>query len=189
MGLYFLFGTLSGIVIGAVLASRLSAKKRAAIPIAIWMLCVLIGFGAVLFSLMNSTAPSFAHRITVTGKAFDCIRPTRSRDYRYFFTFQPESGGPLHIGSRIVVPPMCWTNSNFEAGSTYRIVYLDDTERDPANEAIDIQVLTGRNAGWQEKLDARPFGFWLATPAGAILGYLGLYAVRYKKTKVESGAE
>lgn len=188
MGLYFLFGLIAGLAVGAILCRCLGAEQCAAVPGAISVLCLPIGFIALIFSLLNSTAPSFAPRISVSGKASDCIAHRAGRSSTYSFRFEPEHGNPLQIGTRIVVPPMCWHTTAYDAGSTYRITYLDDTKRYPVNEAIAIEALTGRNAGWRNKLDARLFGFWLITPAGAMLMYLGLYFTRKTKDDAKSAA-
>jgi hypothetical protein len=186
MGFYFLFGCIAGLAIGAIVSRGLTAEQCAVVPGVIAVLCLPVGFIAILFSLLNSTAPSFAPRISVTGKASDCVRLGAGRDYTRSFRFEPENGKLLQIGTKIVVPPMCWQTLDYEAGSTYHITFLDDAKRYPANEAIDIEVLTGRNVGWRKKLDARPFGFWLATPAGAMLMYLGLYFTRNTKGNAKS---
>jgi len=49
------------------------------------------------------------------------------------------------------------------------------------NEAIDIEILSGRDAGFHESVDARPAGMWLAIPIGAALGTFGYFGLRYKK--------
>lgn len=188
MGLYFLFGLIAGLAAGVIFSRGLSVRQRAAIPGAISVLCLPTGFVALLFSLLNSTAPSFAPRISVTGNAFNCVEHRLGKSSTYSFRVEPEHGEPLQIGTQIVVPPMCWKTSDYDAGGIYRITYLADTKRHPANEAIDIEVLTGRNAGWHKRLDARPFGLWLGTPAGGFLMFIGLYLTRDNKGREGSAA-
>lgn len=189
MGFYFLFGFIAGLAAGAIVCRGLSAEKCAAVPGGISVLCLPVGFITLLFSLLNSTTPSFAPRITVTGKAFNCVRLGVGRNYARSFRFESENGGSIQIGTEIVVPPMCWQTSDYDAGSMYSVTFLDDAKRYPANEAIDIAVLTGRNTGWHKKLDARPFGFWLGAPAGGFLMFMGLYLTRNDKGGAKSGAE
>lgn len=44
---------------------------------------------------------------------------------------------------------------------------LTDSKRVLKNEAVDLEILSGRNADFHGSLDARPTGAWLAIPVGA----------------------
>ena len=48
------------------------------------------------------------------------------------------------------------------------------------NDAIDIDILSGRDAGFHDSVDARPAGTWLAMPIGAALGTFGYFGLRCK---------
>ena len=60
-------------------------------------------------------------------------------------------------------------------------MYLDDDQRVFKNEAIDIEILSGKNAGFHDSYDARPLGKWLGIPIGAALGIFGFVGLKYMK--------
>jgi hypothetical protein len=132
-----------------------------------------------MYGMSHSTVPSFAPRITAVGKASDCIEKSVGRSNKFVFRFVPEGGSPINIETVIIMPH--WGNDGKFNGRTLRIVYLNDIARSPSNEAIDIEILDGDNAGWHDSLDARPFGVWLGIPIGAALGGFGYFGIGYKK--------
>jgi hypothetical protein len=54
------------------------------------------------------------------------------------------------------------------------------------NEAVDIEILSGRDVGFHDSVDARPTGTWLAIPIGAALGAFGYFGIRYKSDDEKS---
>jgi hypothetical protein len=156
-----------------------------------WVLLCLIGFALAGFSGANSTRPSSAPRITVTGIVADCIEHQRGKaNIAYSFALVPTAGAPAKLESRIK-PPSCWQGSGtLSDASVYRAVYLDDPNRDLRNEVIQIDVMQGQSAGWHGVVDARPFGLWLGIPAGIgfiIVGGIGMVKNR-KSTRDSSQA-
>ena len=132
-----------------------------------------------MYGLSHSITPSFASRITAVGKAYDHFERRQGRDTSYGFRFVPEGGNPIIIETEIILP--YWNTPAIFNGQTFRVTYLDDGERTLKNEAIDIAILTGRNAGFHDSFDARPAGKWLAIPIGAALGIFGFFGLRYMK--------
>ena len=139
-----------------------------------WASLSLAGFALTGFSGANSTKPSSAPRITITGAAADCVEHRIGRgNYSYSFFFTPTTGVPIELESRIKAP-LCWRDSQSGSdGRVYRVQYLNDPNRRLKNEAIRIDVLQGKNAGWHGSVDARPFGLWLCVPFGIILIVIG----------------
>ena len=111
-----------------------------------------------VYSLFHSTAPSFATRTTATGKSYDYVERTRGRnpfkDTYYGFRFVPDGGEPINIETEIILPD--WATPAIFNGRTFRVVYLQDSKRILKNEAIDIEILSGKHAGFHDSLDARP---------------------------------
>ena len=147
-----------------------------------WSGVCFAGFAVAGFSGAKSTAPSSAPRVTVTGLAQGCIEHRIGRgNYTYSFSISPAGGSPVQLTSRIKAP-FCWTGtaSDFDA-RVYRVVYLDDSNRNLKNEAIRIDVIGGQNTGWHGSVDARPFGLWLGIPGGIaciIIGGIGAFRNR-----------
>jgi hypothetical protein len=111
----------------------------------------------------------------------------QGRDTHYGFHFVPDDGGdPVNLETSIILPG--WAVPEIFNGRTFRVVYLQSNERALKNEAIDIQILSGRDAGFHDSFDARPFGVWLAIPIGAALGAFGYFGLRYKKSDEISSA-
>lgn len=81
-----------------------------------------------------------------------------------------------------------WGNAEVFEGRTLRIGYINDTTRSLSNEAIDITILGGENAGWHDSLDARPLGVWLAIPVGAAIAGFGYMGIRYRKNDLKTTA-
>jgi hypothetical protein len=158
----------------------LGAKRRAYIPYSLWWVCIVMGVVLCFYGLSHSTAPSFAPRITSVGKAYDHVEVRQGRDTHYGFHFLPDGGGgPVNIETSIILPG--WAVPEVFNGRTFRVVYLQSSERALNNEAIDIEILSGRDTGFHDSVDARPFGEWLAIPIGAALGAFGYFGVRYRK--------
>jgi hypothetical protein len=132
-----------------------------------------------MFGLFHSTAPSFAPRITATGRASAFVEQRYGRDNKFTFSFSPEGRGPVQLDTHIILPH--WGNSNVFEGRTLRITYLNDSSRTARNEAIDIAILSGENAGWEDSLDARPLGIWLAVPIGGLIAGFGYLGIRFRK--------
>ncbi len=148
---------------------RRVAQKYTLVGLA-WWFVGLLGFAVAGISGAHSTRPSSAPRQTVIGRVQDCTEHVRGRA-NYTYTFQLDSDGQnsIEIATRIK-PPLCWRedSSGFRS-DIYRVVYLDDPTRDLNHEAIRIEVLTGKHAGWSGSVDARPFGLWLGIPAGILV--------------------
>jgi hypothetical protein len=132
-----------------------------------------------MFALFHSTAPSFATRIMAIGKAYDYVDRKRGRDTYYGFRFVPNGGDPVNIETQIILPD--WSTPAIFDGRTFRIVYLQDSKRILKNEAIDIEILSGKHAGFHDSLDARTTGAWLGIPIGAVLSAFGFFGLRYRK--------
>ena len=158
----------------------LGARRRARIPLYAWWVCLILGVVLCFYGLSHSTAPSFAPRITAVGKAYDHVERKAGRDTYYGFRFLPDDGGgPVDIETSIILPG--WGVPEVFNGRTFRVVYLRSSDRAMTNEAIDIEILSGRDAGFHDSVDARPAGTWLAIPIGAALGTFGYFGLRYKK--------
>jgi len=148
---------------------------------------MIIGAFLCFYGLLNSTAPSFAARITETGKASAFEEQSYGRDSKFTFSFTPEGRDPFRLDTHIIVPH--WGNAEVFEGRTLRITYLNDSSRTARNEVIDIAILSGENVGWEDSLDARPLGIWLAVPVGGFMAGLGALGIRFRKddlVKVES---
>lgn len=170
---------LLGIAVALAVFFPLGAKRRACISPFVWWLCLILGVAACLYALFHSTAPSFATQITATGKAYDCGERKLGRDTYFGFRFVPDGAEPVNIETEIILPG--WANPAVFAGRTLRVVYLQDSQRTLKNEAIDIEILSGRDTGFHDSLDARPAGVWLGIPIGAALGAFGFFGLRYRK--------
>jgi hypothetical protein len=161
----------------------LRAKRRAWIPPLAWWLFLALGAVVWFYGMSHSTVPSFSHRITAVGKAYEHvdreIRTGYHHDTVYGFRFVPDGGNPINIETQIILPN--WGTPAVFDGQSFRVVYLDDDQRVFKNEAIDIEILSGKNAGFHDSYDARPVGKWLAIPLGAAFGVLGFTGLRYMK--------
>jgi hypothetical protein len=162
---------------------RLGAKRRAWIPPAAWWLSLGLGTVVFFYGLSHSTVPSFSHRIAAVGKAYDHVNREIHAGYHhdtiYGFRFVPDGGNTVFLETQIILP--YWNTPAIFDGQTFRVVYLDDDHRVFKNEAIDIAILSGRNAGFHDSYDARPFGKWLGIPIGAALGAFGFVGLKYMK--------
>lgn len=176
----FLVACLLGMAATLAVFYPLGAKRRARIPSYAWW--VFLVFGAVLcfYGMSYSTAPSFAPRITAIGKAYNHVERTAGRDTYYGFRFLPDNGGEaVNIETSIILPG--WGVPEVFNGRTFRVVYLLSSDRAMKNEAIDIEILSGRDAGFHDSVDARPAGVWLAIPFGAALFAFGLFGIKCRK--------
>jgi hypothetical protein len=170
---------LTGIAAALAVFFPLGVKRRACISPFVWWLCLILGVVACMFALFNSTAPSFATQIRATGKAYNCRERKLGRDTHFGFLFVPDGAEPLNIETEIILPG--WANPAVFDGRTFRVVYLQDSQRALTNEAIDIEILSGRDTGFHNSLDARPVGVWLGIPIGTALIAFGFFGLRYRK--------
>lgn len=172
-----------GLAAGLAAFYFLGPKRRACVPPLAWWLCLAAGAVPFFYGLSHSTFPSLATRITAVGKAYSYVDREIYSGYHhdtiYGFRFLPERGGPMNVETEIILPDTA--RPAFFDGRTFRIVYLDDNKRTLKNEAIEIEILSGKNAGFHDSVDARPVGAWLAIPIGATLlgfGISGLYSMK-----------
>lgn len=178
---------LVGIAVALAVFFPLGAKRRAYISPLVWWCCLSAGVVTCTYSLFHSTAPSFATRVTAIGKAYDYVERTRERDTYYGFRFVPDGGEPVNIETEIILPG--WADPAIFNGRTFRVVYLQDSKRIPQNEAIEIEIVSGKHAGYHDSLDARPAGTWLGIPIGAAFGAFGLFGLKYRKDDIASTAD
>lgn len=176
---YFMGYCLIGMTAALAVFFPLKAKRRACIPVFVWVVCLILGAITCMYGLFHSSAPSFATRITAVGKTYDCVDRRLGRDTFYGFRFVPDGGQPVNIETEIIIPG--WADPDIFDGRTFRIVYLEDNYRALKNEAIDIEILSGEHAGYHDSLDARPVGKWLGIPLGAALGTFGFFGLKYRK--------
>lgn len=132
----------------------LGANRRAWVPPFAWCLSIAVGVIVWFYGLSHSTVPSFSHRITAVGKAYDHVDREIYSGYHhetvYGFRFVPEGGNPVNLETQIILP--YWNTPAIFDGQSFRVVYLDDAQRVFKNEAIEIDILSGRNAGFQRLL-------------------------------------
>jgi hypothetical protein len=157
----------------------LKAKRRACIPHLVWWVCLILGGVTCMYGLSHSTAPSFATRITAVGRTYDCVERRQGRNTYYGFRFVPDGGQPVNIETEIIIPG--WAAPDIFNGRTFRIMYLKDNNRTLKNEAIDIEILSGKHAGYHDSLDARPVGKWLGIPLGAALFAFGFFGLKFRR--------
>jgi hypothetical protein len=183
----FMGSSLLGLAAGLAVFFPLGAKCRARIPSLVWWVCMGLGVILCFYGLSHSTVPSFAPRITAIGKAYDHVERRHGRDTYYGFRFLPSEGSePVDIETSIILPG--WARPEVFNGRTFRVVYLQSNTRALKNEAIDIEILSGRDTGFHDSVDARPIGAWLAIPIGAALGAFGFFGVKYMKDDEISAA-
>jgi hypothetical protein len=183
----FMGFSLLGLAAALAVFYSLGAKRRVRVPVFLWWLMLVTGGVVCVYGLSHSTVPSYAPRITAVGKAYDHIEVRQGRDTHYGFRFVPDYGGePVEIETSIILPG--WAVPSVFNGRTFRIIYIQSTTRALKNEAIDITILSGRDAGFHHSVDARPFGVWLNIPIGAAFGSFGYFGLRYKKQDEASAA-
>jgi hypothetical protein len=188
---HFMLCSLPGMAIALALFFPLGAKRRACVPPLAWWVCLITGAVPFFYGLSHSTVPSSAPRITVVGQAFDIVeREIHSgyhRDTVYGFSLVPKGGEPIHIETAIILPH--WGIPAIFDGRTLRVVYLDDDKRALRNEAIQIDILSGTDAGFHNSLDARLVGAWLAIPVGAAFLGFGIAGLSRIKKDAAISAE
>jgi hypothetical protein len=161
----------------------LGAKRRAWIPHLAWWLSLILGVVICFYGMSHATIPSFSTRITAVGKFYDYVEREGYRgDATYSFRFVPEGGEAINIHTRILLP-----HRGLD-GRTYRVVYLTDDNRRLKNEAVDITILSGKDTGFHDSLDARPFGSWLAIPVGVAFFGFGMIGLTYRKDDANPAA-
>jgi hypothetical protein len=168
----------------------LRAKRRAWIPPLAWWLFLALGIVVFFYGLSHSTVPSFSRRITAVGKAYDHvdreIHNGSHHDTVHGFRFVPNGGNPIDLETQIIFP--YWDAPAIFDGQSFCVVYLDDDQRAFKNEAIDVEILSGKYAGFHDSFDARPVGKWLGIPIGAALAAFGFAGLKYMKDDAESAA-
>jgi hypothetical protein len=177
---------LLGVVPGMVGFFVIGAKRRSDIPPLAWWLCLIAGSVACFYGMFHATAPSFISPITVVGKAYDHVELRRGRDTDYGFRFVPDDGKPVNIETHIALPG--WASPEIFNGRQLRVRYLEDSDLGLKNEAIDVEILSGKHAGFHDSLDARPLGKWLWVPIGATIFIFGLLGLKYMKSDAEFSA-
>jgi hypothetical protein len=161
----------------------LRAKRRAWIPPLAWWLFLALGTVVFFYGLSHSTVPSFSRRIMAVGKAYDHVdREIHNgfhHDTVHGFRFVPDGGNPIYLETQIIFP--YWNTPAIFDGQSFRVVYLDDDRRVFKNEAIDVEILSGKYAGFHDSFDAQPLGKWLGIPIGAALAAFGFAGLKYMK--------
>jgi hypothetical protein len=156
----------------------------------VWWSVGLAGSAVAGISGANSTMPSTAPRLTVSGLAQGCAQQTIGRgNCIYSFLLMRTNAPSISLSTHIELP-ICWSGPSTDSdGRLYRVKYLADPSRTLKNEAISIEVLAGPNSGWQSSVDARPFGLWLGIPTGlALILVRGIGAVRNRKADSDLSA-
>jgi hypothetical protein len=187
---HFMACCLLGFIPALAIFFLLRPKRRAWIPPFVWWLCLILGGVVCMYGRSHSTVPSFSARVTAVGKAYDYVEREIHTGYHhdsvYGFRFVPEGGEALNIETQIILPG--WGDPAIFNGRTFRVVYLQDTNRALKNEAIDIEILSGEHSGYHKSLDARPTGAWLGMPVGAAFLGFGLMGLKYMKDDAKSSA-
>lgn len=180
---HFMGCALLGCAPAMVIFFLLRAKRRAWIPCLGWWLSLAVGVILAFYAMSHSTTPSFSARITMVGKAYDYtereIHSGYHHDTIYSFRLVPEGKDPIQIETEIILPDTA--HPTVFNGRTLRIVYLADSTRVLKNEAVDIAILSGANAGFHDSLDARLAGTWIGIPVGVAFLSFGLAGLRFMK--------
>ncbi len=129
---------------------------------------MIVGATVCMYGLSHSTLEQKSGRNTET----------------FVFGFVPDDGIPINLETHIIVPH--WSNAAIFNGRTLMVTYLNDKSRTLSNEAVDIKILSGENAGWHDSLDPRPFGIWLAIPIGAMIAGIGYIGLRFRKDDLKA---
>lgn len=167
-----------GLIPTLVIFFALGPRRRAWIPPLAWWLSIAIGLLMLIYGDVHSTAPSFGKRVTLEGKLYDFVE-RGTRDSYFAFHFQPVTGKPIGMETQIFFPH--WGDPSIAAQRTFRVVYIQDGNLTLHNEAVDIEILAGPDAGFHDSLDSRPTGAWLFIPFGAILVSFGVLGLKYMK--------
>src|ERR1700739_83726 len=184
--LIYLGCCLLGTVAAMAVFIPLGAKRREWIPPLGWWLCFTLGLVVGSYGMTHATAPSFATRVTAVGKIHKYIERSAGRNSYFEFSFMPDDGNTINMRSNISFP--YWSDPSILDGRKFRLVYLQDSDRFMENEAIDLEIVSGRDAGFHYSLDARPVGIWLAIPIGAAFAIFGFAGLRYMKDDAVSAA-
>lgn len=180
----FILWCLFGLGVAFAVFLSLGPRRRSRISPLIWSGCMIVGAVTCMFGLSHSTTPSFASRTIAIGQASAFSEQKAGRRTAFGFHFVPEEGNALSLGTQIIVPH--WSNSAVFSGRTLRITYLNDPVRSISNEVIEIEILSGDDAGWHDSLDARPYGVWLGIPIGGLVAGFGYIGIRYRKDDLEA---
>jgi hypothetical protein len=188
---HFMVCCLPGFAIALAVYFPLGAIRRACVPPLAWWLCLAAGAVPFFYGLSHSTFPSSAARITAVGKAYDYVQREVHTGYHhdtiYGFHLVPEGGAPIPIETEIILPDSA-RPAIFD-GRTVRVVYLDDSKRTLENEAIEIEILSGKHAGFRDSVDARLMGAWLGIPFGAAFVGFGIAGLKSMKKDAAISAE
>lgn len=180
----FILVGLLGCGIGWLAIWLLGPQRRVGISPLAWWSCLIVGATIAMYGLSHSTAPSFAPRVTASGQASAFTEQRFGRNTKFVFRFVPEGGNPINLETQIIMPH--WGNAEVFSRRTLKVVYLKDSSRSVRNEAVDIGISSGDDAGWHDSLDARPFGIWLAIPVGAAIAGFGYIGIRYRKDDLKA---
>ncbi len=175
----FMLWCLLGLGLAFAIVMAIGPTRRSRVPRYVLWLLLTAGAVTCIYGLSHSTSPSFAPRVTVVGTSSALTEKRVGREGKFVFTFVPVSGKAIALETHIIVPH--WGDTEIFQQRTLRVTYLDDPSRDVSNEAVQIEIVSGENAGWRDSLDARPFGVWLAVPIGAMIAGLGYIGLRYRK--------
>lgn len=180
---HFMGCALLGVGVALAIFFSLGAKRRVRIPrLALWF-SLIVGFVICFYGMSHSTFPSLSSGTTAVGTFYDLEECAGYRgDTTYGFRFVPEGGEAITIQTRILLP------HRGTDGRTVRVVYLKDDNRRLKNEAVDITILSGKDTGFHDSLDARPFGSWLAIPVGVGLFVFAMVGLRYRKVDANPAA-
>jgi len=114
------------------------------------------------------------------------IRTGYHHDTVHGFRFVPSGKNPINLETQIILPD--WDTPAIFDGQSFRVIYLDDDQRTFKNEAIDIEILSGKNAGFHDSYDAFLVGKWLAIPIGAAMAAFGFAGLQYMKNDAIAAA-
>lgn len=138
MWLWIALVALAPLVI-VVMLTRKVAKKYTPWGL-VWWSVGLAGFAVAGISAANSTMPSTAPRLTVSGLAQGCAQQTIGRgNYIYSFLLMRTNAPSISLSTHIKLP-ICWSGPSTDShGRLYRVKYLADPSRTLKNEAISIE--------------------------------------------------
>ena len=99
------------------------------------------------------------------------LRGADARDWPYKenfhgFRFVSDGGEPVNIETEIILP--CWAGPAIFDGRTFRVVYLQDSKRIVKNEAIHIEILSGKDAGFYDSYAALKLPFCIECHGGTV---------------------
>lgn len=145
-------------------------KGRAYIPSVLWWTSLGAGALMIVCGLAYTTTPSLAPRITLVGKAYDFVW-RQNGDSTLSFSFLSEEGvQPIYLETSITVPG--WGHPEVLNGRIFRVAYVQRSVRPLKNEAIDIEILSGRDSGFHHSVDASPAGLWFGNSVRGCIEFL-----------------